>query len=210
VTPAEVEALARATAANAFIQAAVHFPQALAQLELTAEEALQQAVRLAEEAIAAAPGLADGHAALGRVILCHDDPQAATDALDALRAALALDADHDPAQIGLALALWQSGDPDAALAAVEAVLRRGNALPQPLLLRALLNIEGQRLDAARRDLARAIALAPGAGMLQLEAARAATLAGDAPGAAAHRQQAAALLGDDWQAWEPPAGDGEES
>ena len=146
----ELESLANATLANALVQAVVHFPRLLAQLELSAGEALSSALAHAEVAIARAPHLADGHAALGRIILCHHHQEATDDALEVLRHALTLDSEHDPAQIATASALFDQGDVDGALEHVEQVLRRGSGLPQPLLLRALIQLHRGDTAAARR------------------------------------------------------------
>ena len=194
MTAERVEALARATLAHGFIQLAAHFPHELEALGLEPGEALRQAIRLAEEAIALAPDLPDGHAALGRVILCHDDATAVHDALEVLRHAIALDAEHDPAHLGIATGLWTLGDRDGALAAVDRILKRGNALPQPLILRALLYLESGRIDEARRDIERAVVLAPGAGLFRLDAAAISEAAGDPEAARAHRERARELLG----------------
>ncbi len=194
----QVESLARATLAHGFIQVVIHFPQLLEEIGIGAEETLQQALRLAEEAIALAPELPDGHTALGRLLLCHDSEEAAEDALEVLRHALSLDCDHDPAEVALATAMWIRGEAQTALEATDRVLKRGNAMPQALMLRGLLHQEAGRLVEARRDFERAANLAPQAPLFRLDAAAAAEAAGDEAAARAHREVARELLGEVFQ------------
>jgi tetratricopeptide (TPR) repeat protein len=205
LTATEIECIGRATLAHAFVQLVLHFPASLADLELSPDEALQQAMRLAEEAIALSPHLPDGHCALGRVLLCHDDAEAVADAVAILQHALGLDPNHDPAEVGLAVAMWRQGLRAQAQDTVNRVLLRGNALPQPLLLRGLLLLEDGQPAQARRDIERAVALAPKSGLLRLDAAAAAAAAGDHEGAENHRREAMALLGDAYDAWAKATG-----
>jgi len=186
--------MARATLAHALIQLTVHFPEALEELGSSPRETLERAMRLAEQAIALAPDQPDGHAALGRLILCHDEPESIADAIEVLEHALSLDAAHDPAQTALAVALAERGDTKKALEAVDQVLKRGNALPQPLLLRALLHLKSGHTDQARRDIERAVRLAPTAGLLWLDAAEVADALDDGEAATFQRQRAQELLG----------------
>ena len=79
MTPEQVKGLARATLSNALTQLAIHFPDDLEPLGLTVPQALEHALQLAEEAIGLAPSLPDGHTALGRLLLCHDDAEAVAD-----------------------------------------------------------------------------------------------------------------------------------
>ena len=95
MTPQKTESLARSTLANALIQLAVHFPEDLEVLELTIPKALETALSLAEEAIRLAPDLPDGHTALGRLLLGHDDPHAVQDAVEVFTHAHQLDPEHD-------------------------------------------------------------------------------------------------------------------
>lgn len=190
-----IRCFARATLSHSFIQLALHFPKELHEVDLEYEEALAHALRLAEDAIVDDPDSPDAHTALGRLILCHDEPLAIQDAVEVLRHALTLEAEHDPAEVAYATALWHQGDASAALAAVDAVIKRGSPLPQPLMLRAYLHLEAGDVDAARRDIQRAVRLAPGAGVVQLDAAEIAERAGDKGLAEAHRQSAKELLGD---------------
>ncbi|MBI3178488.1 MAG: tetratricopeptide repeat protein, partial [Deltaproteobacteria bacterium] len=180
--------------AHALIQLATHFPAELGALDLDAPTALEQALALAEQAIAYAPQLPDGHTALGRLLLCHDDPQAWTDAAEVLAHALALDPEHDPAEVALAVTLHAQGQTQEAREHVEQVLRRGSGQAQPLLLRALLALDSGHLDDARRDLTRAARIAPRSGLVQLDLARAAEAAGDTRAARAHHERAKELLG----------------
>lgn len=191
----EVEALARATLAQGLIHMVVHFPDTLGELALSPETAMQQALRLAEESIQLAPQLPDGHAVLARIILCHDDPEALADAMEVVRHALELDGDHDPAEVTLAVAQWAQGDNASAKASIDRVLRRGNGLPQPLLLRALIACAENRLDDARRDIERAVRLAPSLGQFSLDAAEIAAGTGDVQSADRYREEARRLLGE---------------
>ncbi len=191
----QVRSFACATLAHSFIQLALHFPKELEDIDLSYEEALAQALRLAEDAIAENPDSPDAHTALGRLILCHDDPRAIEDAVDVLRHALTLEAEHDPAEVAYATALWHQGDTAGARKAVDAVIKRGSPMPQPLMLRAYLHLENADVEAARRDIQRAVRLAPTAGVVQLDAAEIAERAGDAVLAEAHRRSAKELLGD---------------
>lgn len=194
-----VDALARSTMANAVVQLAVHFPGGLSELGLDTTTAMAHALRLAEEAVGLAPDLPDAHCALGRVLLAHGDDAALDDAIEVFEEALRLDAEHDPSAVGLATALRERGEASAALELVEAVLKRGNPRPQPLLLRALLRLDGGETQEARKDLERAARLAPEAGLLQLEAARAALAAGDDAAAQEHQARARTLLGEAYEA-----------
>jgi tetratricopeptide (TPR) repeat protein len=179
--------------AHGLVQMAVHFPDELASVELTAEQALSRAVELAEESIALAPRLPDGHCALGRALLCSDEPGAIEDAAELLRHALALDPEHDSAVASLAAALLALGRAHEALALAERLQKLGNGLPHALLLRALAYAELGRTEEARRDLARALKLAPEAGLLYLDAARVATTSGDEAAASEHLARARELL-----------------
>jgi tetratricopeptide (TPR) repeat protein len=194
VNAAQIEALARATMAHALTQLAIHFPHELDGLGMTVPEALERALGLAEEAIAGAPEMPDGHTALGRLLLCHDGPDAVDDALDVLRHAEDLDPEHDPAVASIAVALREKGETAAALRHVEQVIRRGSGQAQPIALRALLHLDAGDIELARRDLERAVRIAPNAGILRLDAARVAEMSGDAEGAATHRERARQLLG----------------
>lgn len=194
INSARIEALARTALANGLVQLVTHFPTCLQDLELEAEETLQQAWRLAEEALELAPTLPDPYVLLARLVLMHESPEALEDALDLTERALSHDGEHDPAGVARAAVLWRRGEPEAALGAVNEVLGRGNMLPQPLLLRALLHAEAGREADARRDLERAVALAPESGLLRLDAAAAAERQGDADSAERHRRRAESLLG----------------
>lgn len=194
MTPAQVEGLVRATLAHALTQLAVHFPAEVEELGLTVPEALEHALNLAEEAISLAPDLPDGHTALGRLLLCHDHPEAFDDAIEVLDHALQLNPEHDPAEIASAVALRARGERNEAMARVERVIRRGNGLAQPLAMRALLLMDSGRFGEARRDLERAVRIAPASGMLRLDLARAAAAEGDAEEALAQRQRGRELLG----------------
>jgi tetratricopeptide (TPR) repeat protein len=194
MTPAHVDALTKATLAHGLIQLAVHFPDALTPLALTIPEALERALALAEEAIAGAPDLPDGYVALGRLLLCHDDAEAVRDAIEVLSHALELDPEHDGAEVALATALRERGDKAHALEHVERVLKRGSGQAQVVVLRALLHLDLGRVDEARRDMERALRLAPQAGLVQLDAARVHAAAGDSAGAVALEERAQALLG----------------
>ncbi len=187
-------ALARSGLAHALIQLATHFPGELGAVDLDAEAALAQALALAEEAVAQAPELPDGHVALGRLLLCHDDPQAWADAREVLEHALALDGEHDPAETALAVALHALGRVSEAREHVERVIHRGSGQAQPLLLRALMALAAGKSEEARRDLARAAHIAPRAGLVHLDAARAAEAAGDHEAAQTHHARARELLG----------------
>ena len=194
MTPAHADALAKATLAHGFIQLAVHFPDELLPMGLTIPEALERALALAEAAIAAAPELPDGYVALGRLLLCHDDDEALTDAIDVLTHALALDPEHDGAEVALATALRERGDKARALEHVEHAIKRGCGQAQAMVLRALLHLDLGQVDEARRDMERAIRLAPQAGLIQLDAARVQAAAGDEAGAAALEERSRVLLG----------------
>ena len=199
MTPVEVDALAKATFAHGLIQLAVHFPDELGPLGLTIPEALERALTLAEEAVALAPELPDGYVALGRLLLCHDDAEALADAVEVLTHALELDPEHDGAEVALATALRERGDKTRALEHVERLLKRGSGQAQVVVLRALLHLDLGRVDEARRDMERAIRLAPQAGLIQLDAARIHAAAGDDDGAAALEARSQALLGSSFAA-----------
>ena len=153
--------LAQALLAQALVQAATCFPETLDDLDLRVEEVLSGAVALAEDSIAADPTMPDGHVALAQLILCHELSEAVQDAMEVLHHALALDGNHDPADIALAVAWYHQGNTVEALEAIERVLRRGNAQPLPLLLRAALYRQSGRLEESKGDLQRARKLAPG-------------------------------------------------
>jgi len=102
-----------ATLAQRLIQLAVHFPSELELIGMSVPEVLTRALALAEAAIGGAPELADGHVALGRLLLCHDDREALADAIDVLTHALQLDPEHDGAEIALATALRRGRRRDA-------------------------------------------------------------------------------------------------
>lgn len=167
-----VEALAKATLAHALIQSAIHFPRLLSEMGLGVPGALEKALVLAEEAIARCPALADGHSALGRVLMCSDEPGAAELARDALKRALRRDPDHDPAQICLATLEREAGELDRALERLERVVRAGNGHPLTYVLRGTLYAELGRLADARRDFSRVMKIAPESGIVDLELARA--------------------------------------
>ncbi len=190
----QVDSLAHATMAHGLIQLAVHFPDELEPLELDVASALERALGLAERAIALAPELPDGHTALGRVLLCHDHDDAVTDAIEVLRHALELDPEHDPAEAALAAALRARGDAEGALDHVNRVIHRGSGQAPPLVLRALLYLDAGHGDLARRDLERAARMAPDAGLVALDAARAAAATGDELRALALRERGRELLG----------------
>jgi len=194
-----VAALAHATLAHGLVQLVVHFPAQLAEAQVPKASALEHALVLAEQAIALAPTLADGHAALGRVLLCSDDAEALGDSEALFTHALTLDAEHDPALAGLAAAQTSRGEPEQALATAERLLARGNTVPHAYLLRAVAEGELGRFDAAMRDLERAMRLAPRAGLLHLEAARVARRAHDEAAAQAFAARANELLGSDYAA-----------
>jgi tetratricopeptide (TPR) repeat protein len=195
----QLAALERATLAHALIQLAVHFPEALAAVELDVSQALSQAFYLAEEAILLAPELPDGHAALARALLCRDD--ADEEAEEAARAALACDPEHDPAHAVIANLMLSRGDTEGALAVADALLRRGCMLPQALLLHATILAALGRYDEARVDIDRALRVAPEAPALYAEGARIARLAGDAPSAEQLQTRALAVF-DDGEATKP--------
>ncbi len=199
MTPEQVEGLVRATLAHALTQLAIHFPVEVSELGLTVPEALEHALNLAEEAIALAPEMPDGHTALGRLLLCHDHPEACDDAIEVLEHALALSPEHDPAEVATAVALRERGAADEAMAHVERVIRRGNGLAQPLALRALLLMDAGRVSEARRDLERAVRIAPESGLLRLDLARVAHADGDPEEAEAQRERGHELLGNAFDA-----------
>ncbi|MCK5689002.1 tetratricopeptide repeat protein [Myxococcota bacterium] len=194
MTPEAVESLGRATLAAGLIQLATHFPTELEGLGMTQEEALEQAFFLAEEAIALDPEQADGHVALGRLLLVHDTDEARKDAIEILEHALSLDAEHDGAQIALATALWEEGNNQEAMNAVDAVIKRGSGRPQPLVLRALLNLDQGNSESARKDLERAIRITPKLGLFHLDAAAIARSRGDKDEEQFHDDEARELLG----------------
>jgi tetratricopeptide (TPR) repeat protein len=169
-TNPDIEAVARSILAHGFIQLAVHFPDGAKNIQLSADELLSEALQLSEEAIALAPHLPDGHTSLGRVMLCQDDDVADMDARERFEVALALDPDFDPARIGLANVLRHQKKPDEALVLVNQVIKAGNGLPQPLVLRALIQKDLGELKAAYSDIERALALAPDAALVKLDAA----------------------------------------
>lgn len=197
----QVQGFACATLAHALIQGAVHFPDLLKQIGLSPEDALSRAFVLAEQAIALAPEVPDGHAALGRCLLCHDDSDASEDAVALLEHALVLEADHDASEVALATALRACGQKDDALQHVERVIRRGNGLPFPFVLRGLLLSDAGRAEEARADFERALRLAPEAGLFALEAAYVCEAAGHQQKAEAYRKQAMQLLGDAFELME---------
>ncbi|MEK7704708.1 MAG: hypothetical protein AAB426_07080 [Myxococcota bacterium] len=194
MTPREIESLARATLGNALIQLAVHFPDELDVLGVDVPRALTQAIQLAEEAIALAPHLPDGHTTLARVILCHDDEEAARDAESVARHALELVEDHDPAAVALATALDAQGRTGDAHDEVERVIQRGSGHPAPFALRARLRLTLGNVEGAVRDIERALVMAPEDGLLRLDAARVLAGAGDNVRAEEHRERARELLG----------------
>ncbi len=190
----EALALARAVLSQALVQLATHFPLALDEAEITPQQALEHALVLAEEAILLAPELPDGHAALARVLACHDDYEALDDAALCIERALSLDEDHDPAAALAAMLDLESGRAQEALARVEQLQRRGNSLPHIQLLRALC-LEGLgRNDEASRELERALRTAPDAGLLWADGARLATQLGQGELAKSYSERARALLG----------------
>ena len=194
MTPEHVDSLARATLAHGLIQLAVHFPRELESMSLSVPEALERALTLAEDAIGRAPELPDGYVALGRLLLCHDSADALDDAIEVLSHALSLDPEHDGAEIALAAALRERGAHDLALTHVEHVLKRGSGQAQVAVLRALLLMDTGHVDEARRDMDRAIRIAPQAGLIQLDAARVHAAQGDTDGAAELEERAHSLLG----------------
>ncbi len=189
-----LEALAKATLAHGLIQLVVHFPETLSEIALTPSEALERAWELAEQAVALKPTLADGHVALGRALLCHDGPEAIDDAIAVLNHAHALDPDHDGAEMALAAAFNERGEWTMALGHVDAVLKRGNGQAQALVLRALLMLGHGHADEARRDIERAVRIAPQAGLVHLDAAHVLHELGDHERAQLHEERAQALLG----------------
>ncbi|OGR08688.1 MAG: hypothetical protein A2341_00645 [Deltaproteobacteria bacterium RIFOXYB12_FULL_58_9] len=190
----EIDSLARATMAHGLLQLALHFPDLLDELNLTIVGALERALVLAEEAISQAPNLPDGYVALGRLLLCHDDPDALAEARDILEHALKLDPEHDASLIAVATVLRESGDRSKALQHTESVIRRGNGQPQPLVLRALLHLDNDDAVAARRDLERAVQIAPDAGLFLIDAAFAASKDGDDAAALNLHNRSRELLG----------------
>lgn len=190
----DVMARCQATLSQALVQLAVHFPDALLTHELRLEEALSQALLLAEDAILLAPHIPEGHVALGRVLLCHDDEEAAHDAHEALETALSLEPDFDPAVATLATLELHEGHAQEALARVEQLVARGNNLPHTMLLRGLALAELGRVDEAQRELLRAVKLAPEAGLLYLDAARLTEDLGDSATAEKLYERARELLG----------------
>jgi tetratricopeptide (TPR) repeat protein len=187
-------ALALTLTAHALVQLAVHFPETLPALGSTPQAALTRAFGLAETAIAAAPDLADGHSALGRVLTCSDEPEALAAAHGAFERALAIDPEHDPALAGLAALALAEGRPQDALVYADRVLKLGNGSPYAFHLRALALAALDRVEEARRELDRALKLAPDAGQLRVDACILARRAGDGEAAAAHEERARELLG----------------
>ncbi|MBI5508807.1 MAG: tetratricopeptide repeat protein [Deltaproteobacteria bacterium] len=194
MSPEQLHSFAEATLAHALIQLAVHFPEELGAVPLTVPEALERALGLAEAAIARSPELADGYVALGRLLLCHDEDDALADAVEILEHAVALDPEHDGAELALATALHARGHAQDALGRVERVLKRGNGQAQGLVLRASILADLGRHEDATRDMERAVRIAPYAGMVHLDAARIFAAAGDAEASAVFAAQARALLG----------------
>ncbi|MEM6532835.1 MAG: tetratricopeptide repeat protein [Myxococcota bacterium] len=167
-----VEALARATLAHALVQSAIHFPSVLEAMGLDVPGALERALVLAEEAIARCPELADGHSALGRVLLCSDEPGALDAAREALERALRRDPAHDPAEVCLATLDRESGDHQRALERLDRVVHAGNGHPLTFVLRGIVYAELGRTADARRDFSRVMTIAPESGIVDLELARA--------------------------------------
>jgi tetratricopeptide (TPR) repeat protein len=184
---------AQALAVHALVQICVHFPEAVPMVGGDPDAILARAFALGEEAVGAAPAVPDTHTALGRVLLCSAAPESPRAAEDAFQRALAIDPDHDPALAGLAALALAESRPDDARRYADRLTRLGGALPQALHLRALAAAALGHLDEARRDLDRALAHAPNAGLLHLDAARLAARAGD-PAASTHEAHARELLG----------------
>jgi uncharacterized protein HemY len=193
VNRADLDALAYALLAQAVTQMAVHFPHLLKEMGVPIPNALAKATNLAEKAIAQAPMLPDGHTALGRLLLIRDEPEALDDAIEILRHAVGLAPEHDLAELALATALRARGDPSEALDLVNNIIRRGSGLAQPFVLRALLAFDIGDLTTARRDLERAVMLAPQDGLVHLDAARVAARTGDHDAAEIYTARARELL-----------------
>jgi len=194
MTPAELDALAHALLSQAIVQLAVHFPHVLTEMGVPVADALERAMSLAEKAIATAPELPDGHTALGRLLLTRDEPEALDDAIETLRRAVSLAPEHDPAELALATALRAKGFHAEALALVDGIIRRGSGLAQPFVLRALLAQDDGDLTSAKRDVERAIVMAPEDALVCLDAARIAQRADDHATAEIYMARARELLG----------------
>ncbi len=194
----ELAALCRAGTARALVQLATHFPRESAVASLESADALAQALVLAEEAVQLAPELPDGHSALALVLLCSDEPEAHEAADEAIGRALALDPDHDPALAVRGARILEGGEPHEALELAQRLIRTGNALPHVVLHKGLALSRLGRHDEAARELKRAIAMAPQAGLLQLDAARVFAAAGSRELADLADAEARRLLGEAYE------------
>lgn len=189
-----IRARGRAAIAAALLQTSAHFPDGAAALADDLDALLEQAFGLAERAVAEAPHEPDTLTVLARVLLHRPEETAVDDAEALAREALALDPEHDGAAAVLANVALLRGSPAHAARLADDIIRRGNASPLAAYLRGLAHLELGDGALALRDLERALLLAPGAGTLALDAARAAELAGDTARSQALLEQARALLG----------------
>ncbi|MEM0914137.1 MAG: tetratricopeptide repeat protein [Planctomycetota bacterium] len=96
--------------------------------------------------------VAEMHAIAGNLALQTDD---AAVAVAHYQRAVALDPDEPRFLRQLAQAHLKAGDPDAAIAVVDAWIERGSDQPQPFLLRAQLLVEAGRIDDAERAMRQA-------------------------------------------------------
>lgn len=150
----------QAQLAAALLQLAIHFPRGLSELGLSVEDALGHAVALSEIALAADAALPDGHAQLARALWCFGNTEAEPEILKLCARALALDAEHDPARILIAVVLLTRGDLTNAEIHLRELFRRGCGHPLMFLARARWHQLRGEGDAYQRDLRQARRLAP--------------------------------------------------
>ena len=132
-------------------------------------------------------------------MLCHDSDEALSDAVELLEHSLVLDPEHDGAEIALATALRERGDVATAIEHVDRVLKRGSGQAQALMLHALLCLEVGRLEDAKRDMERALRIAPHAGLIALDGAHVHRALGDLSAADALEDRSRLLLGATFEA-----------